>query len=98
MKNVGNPIIQINASHAGRGHVATNNQSPGGLEKRTYLCTVASSVFLTSNVWQIVGWGDWYCHGYHLLLVFLLLVSLSILESFYTGPRFFSENSGYGEG
>ena len=51
LKNVGNPIVQINASHTGRGHVATSNQS-GELEKRTYLCMGASYVvLLTSNVW-----------------------------------------------
>ena len=99
LKNVGNPIVQINASHTGRGHVATSNQS-GELEKRTYLCMGASYVvLLTSNVWQIAGWGDWHSHGCHLLPVFLLLgVSLSMLESHYTGPHFSSENSGYGEG
>ena len=74
------------------------NQS-GGLEKRTYVvCMGTLSFLLTSNVWQIVGWGDCCCNGYHLLPVFLLLVSLSILESLYTGPHFFSENSGYSEG
>ena len=51
LKNVENPIVQINALHTGRGHVATSNQS-GELEKRTYLCMGASYVvLLTSNVW-----------------------------------------------
>ena len=55
MENVGNPIVQINASHTGgRGHAATSSNQSGGLEKRMYLCEGAS-VLLTSNIWQIVG-------------------------------------------
>ena len=58
----------------------------------------ALSAWLPSNVWQIVGWGHLYYHGYSSLLVFLLLVSLLMLESLHMGPHCFSENSGCGEG
>ena len=103
LKNVGNPIVQINASHTGRGHAATSNQA-GGLEKRTYLCEGAS-VLLTSNIWQIVG----LCNGATGTVVDIIYhsdndapgVPACVIVDFgnsYKGSRFFKEESDFGEG
>jgi hypothetical protein len=103
LKNAGTPIVQINASHTGRGHAATSNQS-GGLEKRTYLC-LGASVLLTSNVWQNVG----LCNGATGTVVDIIynseigapgLPACVVVDfgSSYTGPSFFSVNSIYNDG
>ena len=53
LKNVGKPIVKINAKNTGKGSSSSSNIA-GGLDCMIHLCANAQ-IILTNNIWQSAG-------------------------------------------
>ena len=97
IKDLGVPIVCIEAEYTGRGH-AVSTANAGGLESRTYLA-VGARVLLTKSTWQQAG----LCNGAVGIVVDIVYdqespppkLPLTVIVDFgesYTGRAFFEED------
>ena len=97
LRELGTPIVQINALHSGSQAASASPDDAGGLQPILFLARM-SRVMLTMNIWQQVG----LCNGAAGTVSEILYktdtkppdLPLAILVDFdtYTGPQFLTDN------